>query len=173
MGTISLCDRKSKRRRLEQCERSNVCQKLLTLISRGRLSIDGAVDIANCMLEDGMANSAIDSFASLGTNSKHASNCERDFQIWLKDVFNVKLQPYTLFMNLQDARLSLSLFYLCLSFKSIANWFPNYPLSSYHIVSIGVGFVQHHHSLVMVAFSPYPGRWLHAETMGGQMPLAA
>ena len=64
------------------------------MISRGRISVTGAVDLANCMLEDGMVNRAVDSFASLGANNRHPSNGERDFHRWLRDLFGFRLQTY-------------------------------------------------------------------------------
>lgn len=183
MGTSLLCDRK--RRRLEQCGHSNACQKLLTMISRGRLSIDGAVDLANCMVEDGMVSSAIDSFASLGTNSKHPSNCERDFHCWLRDLFNFRLQPYTLFMNLQDSRLKFvfSLFWLYVHHQlvpKLPSLLPSPILTTIFTITVfkiittifSLSPSASSPSCAMVAQPPYPGRWFHAETMCGQMPLA-
>lgn len=94
-----------KRQRLETCATSRTCEKLLHMVSRGRISISGAIDLSNCMLEDGMVHQAVNSFASLGTNNKFPSNGERDFHRWLHDLFGFRLQPYSIWMNLQDTQL--------------------------------------------------------------------
>ena len=96
-----------KRQRFESTT-SETCTKLLHMITRGRISVTGAVDLANCMLEDGMVNRAVDSFASLGSNNKFPSNGERDFHRWLRDLFGFRLQTYTVWMDLQDAQLYIS-----------------------------------------------------------------
>ena len=75
------------------------------MVSRGRISVSGAVDLTNCMVEDGMMHQAVESFASLGTNNKFPSNGERDFHRWLKDLFGFRLQPYSIWLNLQDTQL--------------------------------------------------------------------
>ena len=71
------------------------------MVGRGRLSVSGAVDLANAMVTDGMVHNAITTFASLGTSGQWSQNCERDMHVWLRDLFGFRLQPYTLLMDLQ------------------------------------------------------------------------
>ena len=73
------------------------------------MSITGAVDLANCMVDDGMLKDAITAFASLGTNMAHASNCERDLHRWLRDLFSFRLQSYSVDMFLQVTQLLLEI----------------------------------------------------------------
>ena len=72
------------------------------MVGRGRMSISGAVDLANSMVVDGMVHDALESFASLGTSGQHLGNCERDLHRWTRDLFNFQLHPYTVWMDLQD-----------------------------------------------------------------------
>ena len=53
------------------------------MVGRGRMSISGAVDLANSMVVDGMVHDAVESFASLGTSGQHLGNCERDLHRWM------------------------------------------------------------------------------------------
>ena len=36
------------------------------MVGRGRISVAGAVDLANCMVDDGMVQGAVQSFAKFG-----------------------------------------------------------------------------------------------------------
>lgn len=76
------------------------------MISRGRISIAGAIDLASSMLEDGMTTPAMDAFASLGTNNRFPSNGERDLKRWVTTLFGFTLEPYTVEMALQVPELS-------------------------------------------------------------------
>ena len=80
------------------------------MIGHGRLSISGAVDLANCMVDDGLLHGAIQSFASLGSDCKYPANAERDLHRWLRDLFGFKLQTYTVWMDLQDSQLKIQQF---------------------------------------------------------------
>lgn len=94
-----------KRKRIESCAKSQTCERLFEMIGRGRISVSGAVDLTNCLLEDGMLHDAVQNFASLGSNAKHLSNTERDFHTWIRDLFGFRLKPYYVSMNLQAAQL--------------------------------------------------------------------
>ena len=98
-----------KRQRLEAYSDSRTVTKLIDLIGHGRMSVTGAVDLANCMVDDGMLKDAITAFASLGTNMAHASNCERDLHRWFRDLFGFRLQPYCVDMFLQVTQLLLEI----------------------------------------------------------------
>ena len=92
-----------KRQRLESYEESKTVCKLLDLIGHGRLSVEGAVDLANSMVADGTLHRAIHAFASLGAGGTNG-NSERDLHRCLKCLFNFELRPYTLWLNLEEAR---------------------------------------------------------------------
>lgn len=89
-----------KRLRLETYNESQTVTKLVELVGLGKLSVSGAVDLANCMVSDGADHEAICAFSSLGTNGKNPQNCERDLHRWLEGL-GIRLQPYTVTMNLQ------------------------------------------------------------------------
>lgn len=93
-----------KRQKLEACRTSSTCEKLLEMVGRGRISVCGAVDLANSMVDDGMVHEAIKNFASLGAENRCPANCERDLHRWLKDLFGFTLQPYTVWMNLAETQ---------------------------------------------------------------------
>lgn len=48
-----------KRQKLDVCAESSTRYKLLNMVSHGRISICGAVDLANSMVDDGMIHPAI------------------------------------------------------------------------------------------------------------------
>ncbi|CAK8998908.1 unnamed protein product [Durusdinium trenchii] len=89
-----------KRQRLETYSQSQTVTKLVELIGTGKLSVIGAVDLANCMIEDGADHEAVCAFSSLGTNGQNPQNCERDLHRWLEGL-GMRLQPYTVTMDLQ------------------------------------------------------------------------
>ncbi|CAK9111988.1 Nipped-B-like protein B [Durusdinium trenchii] len=89
-----------KRQRLETYNESQTVTKLVELIGTGKLSVIGAVDLANCMVTDGTDHEAVRAFSSLGTNGANPQNCERDLHRWLEGL-GIRLQPYTVTMNLQ------------------------------------------------------------------------
>lgn len=71
------------------------------MVGRGRISVAGAVDLANCMVDDGMVQGAVQSFASLGCQNPYPANTERDLYRAIKGLFGLQLEPYTIWMNLQ------------------------------------------------------------------------
>lgn len=85
---------------METYSQSQTVTKLVELIGTGKLSVIGAVDLANCMIEDGADHEAVCAFSSLGTNGQNPQNCERDLHRWLEGL-GMRLQPYTVTMDLQ------------------------------------------------------------------------
>lgn len=85
---------------METYNESQTVTKLVELIGTGKLSVIGAVDLANCMVTDGTDHEAVRAFSSLGTNGANPQNCERDLHRWLEGL-GIRLQPYTVTMNLQ------------------------------------------------------------------------
>lgn len=81
---------------------SKSVESLIDMIGRGRISVAGAVSLANSMVDDGMTHKAITTFASLGTNNVHPGNSERDLFRWLRNVFDFSLEPFSVTMHLQE-----------------------------------------------------------------------
>lgn len=74
------------------------------MVSHGKLSVSGAVDLANNMVDDGTIHKAVHAFASLGCSGTYPSKCERDLFRWLSSLFGFRLQPYIVPMKLQETR---------------------------------------------------------------------
>lgn len=96
-----------KRQKLDVCAESSTCYKLLNMASHGHISICGAVDLANSMVDDGMIHPAIENFATLGSQNQYPANAERDLHRWLRNLFGFRLQPYTVWMNLTETQFLL------------------------------------------------------------------
>ena len=90
-----------RRRRLEECERSKVVDKLLNMVGRGQVSVTCAVDLSHCAMEDGLQNSAVHSLSSLGNHGQCPSNYERDLHTSLRNLYGFELAPYIVPMTLQ------------------------------------------------------------------------
>lgn len=52
---------------------------------------------------------ALRAFMSLGCDGKHPSNSERDLRRWLKRLWGLDIESYTIWVDLQVARLHLLL----------------------------------------------------------------
>jgi hypothetical protein len=75
---------------------------LIDLVGRGHVSVSAACEIADGVTEDHpLPHGAIKAFASLCCDGKHPQNFERDLHRWLKNVFGLDLEPYTIMMDLQ------------------------------------------------------------------------
>jgi len=81
-------------------------ETLIDMIGHGRISVSGAVSLANSMVDDGMTHKAITAFSSLGTNNQYPANSERDLFRWLRNVFGFKLEPFSVMMDLQETYMS-------------------------------------------------------------------
>ena len=103
--------------------------KLVDMVGRGKISISDAADLAHSVaprLQRANSNSsasagapmhakaadnpetpcaAIRAFASLGADTKCPQNVERDLHRWLRGLYNFRLQPYKIHLNLQAPRL--------------------------------------------------------------------
>ena len=91
-----------KRQKLEDYQPSKTFNKLTSMVGAGSISVSAAVDLAASIVEDHeMPNSAIKAFSSLGTDNTHPQNAERDLYRWLKNLYNLKLQTYTVKLQLQ------------------------------------------------------------------------
>ena len=72
------------------------------MVGTGSISVSAAVDLASSIVEDHeMPNSAIRAFSSRETDNTHPQNAERDLYRWLKNLYNLKLQTYTIKLQLQ------------------------------------------------------------------------
>jgi len=77
-------------------------KKLTELIGRGKVSVAAACELSQAIcIDHPLPHGAIKAFGSLGTNGHHPQNAERDLHRWLKSLFGLKLQPYTLRLGLQ------------------------------------------------------------------------
>lgn len=72
------------------------------MVGHGRISVTGAVDLANSMVEDGWDHKAVSALASMGACNQHPGNNERDFFRWIKDAFNFSVEPLEVTMQLQE-----------------------------------------------------------------------
>lgn len=91
-----------KRQRLETYDQSKTVDTLLELVGRGRVSITAACEIADGVRCDHqMPHRAIQAFASLGAEGKHPQNFERDLHRWLRNVFGLQLEVYSIELDLQ------------------------------------------------------------------------
>lgn len=87
---------------MEDFDRSSTAARLTDLIGRGQVSVAAAAEIAGCVVRDhDVPNAALQAFASLGTDGKHPSNAERDLHRWLKNLYGLKIQSYTIHVPLQ------------------------------------------------------------------------
>ena len=89
-----------KRQRIELIDHSSSAYQLLEDIGRGDASIYAAARLARKMQKDKFSAPAIDAIASLGANGKWDSNSERDLHRWLRGMYNVCLEPYTITLKL-------------------------------------------------------------------------
>ena len=90
-----------RKRRLEQCKRSRLVEKMIHMVSRGQVSVANAADLARCAVDDGLLSEAVQAFSSLGNSGAAPSNCERDMTRWLRNLFGFTLEPYTVTLHLQ------------------------------------------------------------------------
>lgn len=91
-----------KRQRLEELDDSKTVRKLTDLVGRGKCSVSAAAELAQCVVEDhSIPHGAVKAFASLGSGGRNPQNCERDLHRWLRCLYGLQLQTYTLKMPLQ------------------------------------------------------------------------
>lgn len=90
-----------KRQRFDDLPGSKTVETLIDMVGRGRISVTGAVDLANSIIGDGMDHKTVSSLASLGSFNQHPGNNERDLFRWLKEISGISLSPYPVTMNLQ------------------------------------------------------------------------
>lgn len=71
-------------------------------MGRGRVSITAACQIADGVKCDhDIPHRAIQAFASLGAEGRHPQNFERDLHRWLRHVFGLELEVYSIELDLQ------------------------------------------------------------------------
>ncbi|CAJ1359760.1 unnamed protein product [Effrenium voratum] len=80
---------------------SYTVDKLLSLVGRGRVDVSCATEIARAVLRDGVDNEAARKLGSLGAFGSSASNAERDLRRWLSNLFGLRLQPYTVYLDMK------------------------------------------------------------------------
>ena len=51
-------------------------------------------ELARCCVRDGLPKEAVSVFASLGCDGKYPANQERDLHRWLRQLYNLELEPY-------------------------------------------------------------------------------
>lgn len=92
-----------KRQNIENYKQSKTFNTLTGLIGRGGLGISAACDLASSIVGDHSQNAheAIKAFSSLGTEGKHPQNQERDLYRWLRNLYGLRLQTYTVELQLQ------------------------------------------------------------------------
>ena len=90
-----------RKRRLEEYKRSNLVEKMITVVGRGQVSVAGAAELARCAVSDGLLTDAVRAFSSWGASGSSPSNCERDMTRWLRRLFQFDLEPYPLTLHLQ------------------------------------------------------------------------
>ena len=98
---IHPCCRNLKRRKIEEMNRSSTIDELLNLVGRGRIDITCATDIARAVMKDGVCNERVEKLSSLGNWGLSQSNCERDLHTWLRNLFGLRIQPYTIYVDLK------------------------------------------------------------------------
>lgn len=90
-----------RRRKIEEMQWSCTVDKLLSLVGRGRVDVSCATEIARAVLRDGVDNEAVRKLGSLGAFGSSASNAERDLHRWLSNLFGLRLQPYTVYLDMK------------------------------------------------------------------------
>ena len=97
-----------KRRKLEEYNESATVTKLTTLIGKGDISISAAVELANSVVNDHeIPHEALAAFATLGASGNSAQNSQRDLHRWLSGLYNFRLEPYTIMLDLQASGLKV------------------------------------------------------------------
>lgn len=91
-----------KRKAIESYGNSETFNKLTGLIGSGGLSVTAAVEIASSVVKDHhIPHEALKAFSTLGSSGDHPQNYERDLFRWLSNCFGMRLQPYTIYLDLQ------------------------------------------------------------------------
>jgi hypothetical protein len=80
---------------------SSTIDELLNLVGRGRIDITCATDIARAVMKDGVSNERVEKLSSLGNWGMSQSNCETDLHTWLRNLFGLRVQPYTIYIDLK------------------------------------------------------------------------
>lgn len=75
------------------------------LLGNGKAHISTVASIAQAQCLDGAQAPAIQAFASLGSGGAHSQNQERDLHRWLKNLYNVQLEVYSVPFRLQAVAL--------------------------------------------------------------------
>lgn len=89
------------RKKIEEMLWSHTVDQLLSMVGNGRVDISCATDVARAVLRDGVENETISKLASLGAFGDSQSNAERDLHRWMKNLFGLSLQPYTINVDLK------------------------------------------------------------------------
>ena len=92
-----------KRQNIENYNQSKTFNTLTGLVGKGGLGISAACDVASSIVEDHAehAHEAIKAFSSLGTEGKRQQNQERDLYRWLKNLYGLRFETYTIELQLQ------------------------------------------------------------------------
>lgn len=110
-----------KRKAIESYGNSETFNKLTGLIGSGGLSVTAAVEIASSVVQDHhIPHEALKAFSTLGSSGDHPQNYERDLFRWLSNCFGMRLQPYTIYLDLQ-----VSVLFIC-KFLKVSGFF-SYP----------------------------------------------
>lgn len=88
-------------RKIEDMAQSHTVDELLNLVGRGRIDVSCATDVARAVLRDGVEHETINKLASLGAFGNAQSNSERDLHRWMRNLFGLSLQPYTIYLPLK------------------------------------------------------------------------
>ena len=95
-------------------DESKTVNAMTNMIGRGKISIEGAADLARCIVDDhSIPHEALVAFSSLGASGNCPGNSERDLHRWLQRLWNFNLQPYTVYMDLEVTKRSDSIMCLC------------------------------------------------------------
>ena len=88
-------------------DESKTVNAMTSMIGRGKISIEGAADLARCIVDDhSIPHEALVAFSSLGASGNFPGNSERDLHRWLQRLWNFNLQPYTVYMDLEVTKRS-------------------------------------------------------------------
>ena len=91
-----------KRQKINTMGHSCLLSELLEQIGSGRSSFYSAQRLAAAAIHEGVGSPAIQNFASLGAQGKHAKNIERDGHRWLQNLHNFGLKVYSIKLKVKD-----------------------------------------------------------------------
>lgn len=84
-------------------QRSGTTDALLDCIAKGSVSVAEAHRLARTIKKDGLSQSSLDAFCSLGADGLHSNNLERDLHNWMVQPFGLKLETSFITLKLCEA----------------------------------------------------------------------